>query len=134
MNKSLTLKIFLLIITNDLVDAVAQLFMKKGMNAEMGSLNLHHLFNFMVQTGSSGWVWFGIILSLLNFFLWIGVLSRIDLSTALPLSNVTYMLTPLVGMVFLHEIVTPVRWLGILLIVAGIHFISRSAQTALEPS
>lgn len=132
MNKStLTLKIFLLILANDLLDGAAQLFMKKGLvQAGMGTLGLHHLFSFVAQNSSSGFVWLGISLYALNFFLWIVVLSRVDLSIAMPLSNLTYLFTPFIAMFFLHETVNHLRWLGIVLIIAGIHFLSRSARPA----
>ena len=48
------------------------------------------------------------------------LLSWADLSYVLPITAVGYVLTAVVGALFLHENVTPVRWAATILIVAGI--------------
>jgi uncharacterized membrane protein len=47
------------------------------------------------------------------------LLSWADLSFVLPVTAIGYALSALAGKLFLNEIVTPVRWVGIGLIVAG---------------
>ena len=111
----LPLKIFLFIVANDLLDTTAQLLMKTG---------IHHLFNF----GNPHFFlfWIGVAIYLFNFFLWMKILSKIDLSVALPLASSSYILIPLAAVFFLHEFVSPIRWLGLVLIVLGIYFVSQS--------
>ena len=134
MNKSrLTLKIFLLIALNDVVDAIAQLFMKKGLvQTGMDSVTFANIAEFTARSASSWLVWLGIFVFALGFFIWIVVLYKIDLSIAMPVGSISYILVPLVAMVFLHERVGLVRWVGIFCIIVGIHFVSQSRKPAEE--
>ena len=124
----LPLKIFLLIVANDLLDTTAQLLMKKGLGlCDLNSIPsfFHHLFNFANLPIFLFWI--GLMIYLSNFFLWMKILSKIDLSVALPLASSSYILIPIAAVFFLHEFVKPTRWLGLVLIVTGIFFISKSA-------
>ena len=117
----LPLKILLLVITNDLLDTCAQLLMKKG---------VHHLFNFANHDFFLFWA--GVLIYLFNFFLWMTILAKIDLSVALPLAGSSYILVPIAAVFFLHEVVKPMRWLGLVLIVLGIYFISQSKPSPIK--
>ncbi|MBF0571408.1 MAG: EamA family transporter [Candidatus Omnitrophica bacterium] len=128
----LPVKIFLLIIANDLLDTLAQLLMKKGLGlCDLSSVASYfqHLFNFSNPHIFLFWIGLGIYLS--NFFLWMKVLSNTDLSVALPLASSSYILIPFAAVFFLHEFVKPIRWLGLVLIVFGIYFISKSKPSDL---
>lgn len=105
----LTFKIFSLIVLNDIVDTIAQLFMKKGLDG-----------------ASSLLLWAGIFIYALNFFIWIVILYKIDLSIAMPVGSTSYIFVPIVAIIFLGEEVSPIRWLGIVCIILGIHFVSKS--------
>ena len=129
----LTFKIFLLILLNDLGDSLAQFLMKKGLlqtGVEAGSWQ--GTIAFLAHNVSSPIIWMGIIVYALNFFLWIVILSRIDLSVAMPIGSTTYLIIPLLAMFFLKEQVTLTRWFGITLIVVGIYFVSQSVKPSLE--
>ena len=91
----ITLKIFLAIFLNDTIDALAQVLMKKGIVGEAVTFwGLHNLLSFVAQNVVSPLVIAGIILYALNFFLWIIILTTIDLSLAVPLGSTTYALIP----------------------------------------
>jgi drug/metabolite transporter (DMT)-like permease len=49
-----------------------------------------------------------------------------ELSQVVPLYSLSYVLIALIGQVFLGERVTPLRWIGILTIVAGVVVLLRS--------
>lgn len=125
--QSLTLKIFLAVVLNDLIDGLAQLLMKKGLvEPATFSFNFQNIFFFITHNAGSPLVWAGIFLYAFNFFLWIGILSRIDLSLAVPLGSTAYFVIPVLAVIFLHEKLPAMRWAGIFLIMAGIHFLSKS--------
>jgi drug/metabolite transporter (DMT)-like permease len=131
----LTLKIIALLVANDLLDSVAQIFMKKGLlTTGISSIGSANLIEFGFRSLSSPYLWLGLSIYIISFFLWIVVLARIELSIALPVSSVCYVLTPLFAVMFLHEKVSAVRWLGIFLIVAGIYFVSESKRKSMEAS
>ena len=104
---------------NDLLDTIAQIFIKKG---------IPHLFDF------SNPLFFlflaGLVIYLSNFFLWMYILSRVDLSVAVPLASISYILIPFAAIFFLHEFVSPLRWLGLACIILGIYFISQSKPSS----
>jgi drug/metabolite transporter (DMT)-like permease len=64
----------------------------------------------------------------LFFFLWLAVLSWEDLSVALPLQALNYVLVAFLAQFYLGEQVTPLRWAGIALVCVGVLLIARSSQ------
>ena len=125
--KKLTVSLFLLIMLTDLMESLTSFLMKKGVvPAELFPLSVSHVLHFIAVNAGSLLIWLGVLTYLLNFFLWMRVLSKLDLSVAVPLGSTSYVIVPLAAHFFLHEIVTPVRWFGIMLIIAGIYFVSQS--------
>jgi len=126
----LPLKVFIFVIINDLVDTSAQLLMKKGLGfTDLNSIIsfFSYLFNF--SNPNIFIFWIGLTLYISNFFLWMSILSKVDLSIALPLACMGYILIPIASVFFLHEHVVLTRWLGLILIVLGIYFISQSKSS-----
>jgi len=66
------------------------------------------------------------ILLLLGFFVcYSTALSWADLTYVLPATSMGYVLLALIAHFFLHEHITPTRWAGILLISAGVGFVTQ---------
>jgi len=125
----LTLTIFALIVLNDIGDTLAQLLMKLGLvQTGMSSVTLGNIVEFCSRNTCSILLWAGIIVQVLNFFIWIVVLYKIDLSIAMPVGSTSYVFIPLAAAFFLHEHVGLMRWVGIVLIILGIHFVSQSKK------
>ena len=72
------------------------------------------------------WVIVGMIMELAYFFLWLVVLSWADLSWALPMHAIEYILVALLALVLLGEEINTDRWIGIVLITAGVMFMVKS--------
>jgi uncharacterized membrane protein len=78
-------------------------------------------------------------LGVLLLILWLAsrmaLLSRADLSYVLPVTSIGYVLVAFAGRVLLHEQITPRRWTGIALIMAGVALVSvgTAPQTTGEP-
>ena len=136
MKKShLTLGILGLIILNDLIDTLAQVLMKKGLvQTGIDSVNFGNIAEFVVKNASSSFLWLGIFVFTLNFFVWIVILYKVDLSIAMPVGSFCYVFVPISAMLFLHEYISPIRWAGIICIILGIHFVAQSKKPAqVEP-
>ncbi len=73
----------------------------------------------------SGWVWLGIVFTLVSFYFWIRAVRALPLSVAFTLTNVTHVLIPLSCWVFLGEVITARRWAGIALVVTGLLVIAK---------
>lgn len=125
---------FIMIVATDIGESIAQTFMKTGLNTiGINNITLSNLGEFALKSAASVYVWLGLFVFILNFFIWITILSRIDLSVAFPVGSTSYILVPILAMIFLHETISPLRWVGIALIIIGIHFVAKSAQTKTIP-
>jgi len=74
------------------------------------------------------WVALGISLLMLWLFCHMTLLSWADLSYVLPVTSIGYVLSAFAGKLFLHEEISRWRWAGILLIVAGVTLVARTAS------
>jgi drug/metabolite transporter (DMT)-like permease len=70
-------------------------------------------------------VWWAIVLIIASFVSWLYVLRYIPLSVAYPLSRVVDVLVPLGCWLFLGERISPPRWCGIALVVAGLALVAK---------
>ncbi len=123
------LKIFLLIFLADVAESIADLFFKKStMTIGISNITLPNLFYFTSQLLTTHWLWIGVGVYLINFLLWIIALSKVDLSVAFPLGCTTYVIVPILSLIFLHEHVTLLQWLGIALIITGVFLVSKTTQ------
>ena len=78
------------------------------------------------------WVALGILLLLAFFAAYLSSLSWADLSYVVPATSLGYVLLALLAQLWLHENVTPRRWVGILLISGGVAVISRAPALTLK--
>lgn len=81
--------------------------------------------DFGVRGGDISWPWLvaGVLLLILWMLSRMTLLSWADLSFVEPVTAVGYVLTAFFGWYFLHEAVSGRRWLGTLLIFAGVAFV-----------
>jgi uncharacterized membrane protein len=70
----------------------------------------------------------GIAMLILALMVRLALLSVADLSFILPMTAIGYVLAALLGRVFLHEAVSPQRWLAVTLIFAGAALVSSTPQ------
>ena len=107
---------------------VGDLLLAKGMK-EMGDLsamNLRGMLNMAFQALTNPKLIIGTAMLAVFFFLWLAVLSWEDLSVALPMQALNYVLVAFLSQYFLHEVVTPMRWAGTVLVCIGVMLITRS--------
>jgi len=125
----LTFAVLALIIMTDIIESVAELFFKKGtLSTGIDNVTVDNVVLFMSKLLASSGFWTGLVLHATNFFLWAAVLSKVDLSVAFPTGSMSYIFVALLSVVFLGEHISAYRWGGIILIIIGIWFISRSTR------
>jgi drug/metabolite transporter (DMT)-like permease len=90
---------------------------------QAGSISLHHLQDVILAL-LNPWVAIGILLLLAFFATYMTALSWADLTYVLPATSLGYVLLALVAKFLLHEQVSPLRWMGIALITAGVGFVA----------
>jgi multidrug transporter EmrE-like cation transporter len=117
-----------LILTGVLLNAAAQIFLKLGMKA-IGefSFSLTAMIPAAVRVCLSPFIIAGMACYGISVVIWLLVLSRVDVTYAYPMLSVGYIATAFAGTILLGEIMTPFRWLGVLVICAGVVLITRTA-------
>ena len=114
---------WLQIALNAIIVTASELFLK------LGARDTAHLNRSFAWTGISGlaslWTWLGILFVILSLISWLYVLRRVPLSVAFPLSNVVHVLVPVTSWIFLNELISPRRWLGIALVLIGLIIVAK---------
>lgn len=128
--RNLTLKIFLFLIFIDILETFAQFCFKKSVFAANGFeiQTLHDILGFLIKILPSPYLWLGLICVLLIFTTWSTILSKIELSVAVPVCSFSYITVPLVSLIFLHEKISPLRWFGIFIILLGVVLVAVSSN------
>jgi drug/metabolite transporter (DMT)-like permease len=96
--------------------------LSRGMK-EIGNVSLHHVSELILAI-LNPWVALGVLLLLAFFASYMTALSWADLTYVLPATSLGYVVLALVAKFMLHEDVTSARWIGILLISAGVGFVA----------
>jgi drug/metabolite transporter (DMT)-like permease len=125
-----TLKILGFLVLTDFLETFTHLCFKKSALTENAFVvaKISDIFVFLQSVFSSPFLWLGLFSVLITFILWSSLLSKIDLSVAVPVCSFSYILVPLASMFFLHEEVSLFRWSGVVFILLGVVFVSLSAS------
>src|SRR5271165_7576175 len=99
---------------------------------QIGSISVHHLQG-VIFAVLNPWVAVGILFLLAFFATYMTALSWADLTYVLPATSLGYVLLALVARFVLHEYVSPLRWLGIVLITGGVGFIAGGPALTTHP-
>ena len=133
----LHLKTYLFIFLIVIFAPLGNTLLGKGMKS-VGQLEVFSpraLLETLIRIASSGYIWLGIA-SLLAFFVaYMLVLTWADYSYVQPASSFSYAVVAILSYWLLGEVVTPLRWLGILVICVGVLIVGRThPRTTQEPT
>jgi drug/metabolite transporter (DMT)-like permease len=118
----LNAKKYLVLLAVMLFSAVGDALLKRGMQ-DFGPVDLRRLPH-LVTALANPWVLAGIFCLAVFFASYLTALSWADLSYVLPATALGYVIVTLVGRYFLHENVSALRWLGVLLISCGVGWVT----------
>ena len=82
----------------------------------------------VLRTMFSPWVGLGIVLLILWLLSRMALLSWADLSYVLPVTSVGYVISAILGKYSFAEEISPARWAGVALIVAGTALVGRTQR------
>lgn len=107
---------------------IGDILLAKGMKelGDISAMNLRGILNVAIQALTTPKLIIGTAMLAVFFFLWLAVLSWEDLSVALPMQALNYVLVAFLSQYFLHESVTPLRWAGTVLVCVGVMLITKS--------
>jgi len=129
-------KTMLLMILAVTAGTVGDLLLAKGMKelGDLSTMNLRGIIEVTLRAMTEWKIVVGTTMLALFFFLWLAVLSWEDLSVALPLQALNYVLVALLAKYILHEHISPLRWAGIALVCIGVMLITKSSADTKQPT
>lgn len=86
----------------------------------------HFIANFMTLAFNP-WIVLSICGSFLSLGCWLIALTKLDISIAYPMVSLGYVITMIAGYYFFAETITPIKLVGVFLIVSGVYCLSRVA-------
>lgn len=100
-------------------------------------LGLRHAGNLLLESPRAylgaflnAWVGLGMSLFLVWMLAQMALLSWADLSYVVPMTSIGYALAAVAGKLFLGEVISAIRWLGVALIVLGVVLVSPTARSS----
>lgn len=107
---------------------IGDLLLASGMKelGDISAMNLKGILNVSLRALTTPKLVAGTAMLAVFFFLWLAVLSWEDLSVALPMQALNYILVAFLSQYFLHEMVSPLRWAGTVLVAIGVIMITKS--------
>jgi drug/metabolite transporter (DMT)-like permease len=123
------LKTMVIVLIAAALGGTGHVFLAKGMRpvGDLTEAPSHRLGGMVARAVSNPWLIFGVVLQASFFFIYLTLLSRADVSLVLPLTAVDYIVVAILAQYMLGELVTPARWAGMGLIVAGVGLLSRTS-------
>lgn len=122
-------KTFFIMLLAVTAGTIGDILLAKGMK-EMGdvsAMNMRGMLSAAYQALTTPKLVVGTAMLAIFFFLWLAVLSWEDLSVALPMQALNYVLVAFLAQYFLGETVSPLRWAGTVLVCVGVMMITRSS-------
>lgn len=116
---------FLLIFSSVFLNCLAQVFMRKGMLI-VGKLSLSCVLESLPVLIINVWLWLAFVCYGVSVILWMVVLSKVEVSLAYPLSSVGYVITLVIGYLFMNESLDIYKIFGIAVIMFGVALVSKS--------
>lgn len=114
---------YALIVGSLLFVTTGQLLQKLGANKASALPDRSHFIIRIFSVRETCWAIASLVIGII---LWLAVLYFMEVSKAFPFLSAGFILVMLVSHFYLKEIITPVRWLGVLLIVLGIALIAQT--------
>jgi len=119
------LKNLIMIMATVILNTAGQFMMKAGIN-KIGKIGLGNIMEAFQKVVTSWYVIGGFSSYALSAVLWILILSRAELSWAFPMVSLSYVITALLAPYLLNEPFSIQRFIGILVICAGVFLVSRT--------
>lgn len=119
---------FILLFSAVFMGACSQMMLKAGVDKlQPIVLKPENALPLLMQVTTSGFIIGGIMGYAISMMLWLVVLSKLDLGVAYPMVSTGYLITAIGGYYFFNEALTPLRIIGILVIMLGVYLVSRTA-------
>ncbi len=113
---------YLILLVVMLGASIGDALLSRGMR-QVGLVSPQHL-GLLLHALLNPWVLIGIVVLISFMGSYMTALSWADLTFVQPATAFGNVITAIIGRMWLHETISPLRWLGIALIVAGVGFVA----------
>jgi drug/metabolite transporter (DMT)-like permease len=130
-SRGLQKKTYVLLAFMVIFSSLGNVLLSRGMKqtGEIVDFSPAALVAVFVKTFTNGSIWLGILCLLIFFVSYLLLLSWADFSYVQPASAIGYAFVAVLGYFVLGEFISPMRWLGVLIICVGVALVGRT-----EPS
>ncbi len=122
--------LIIIFIVGILIGSLGGIVMKMGA-AQMGHVQvstLPQMVGYVFKLLSNPLSFTGLAMYFLAGVIWSYLLIKLDISFVQPILALTYVITPILAIFLLHEHVTLMRWLGIVIVICGVLVVARTAS------
>lgn len=123
------LKTLVVMLIAIIAGAIGDIFLTQGMKSsgDISAMTFRQIIATALGALTNWRLILGTALQAVYFGLWLAVLSWEDLSVALPLQALSYLVVAFLAQWYLGEQVTGMRWAGICLICVGVAMVTKSS-------
>ncbi len=127
-------KTYTLLASMVLFSSIGNVLLSKGMKqvGEIVDYSASGLSIVFLRIFMSGTIWLGVVSLLVFFVSYLLLLSWADFSFVQPVSSIGYAVVAVLSYFLLGEIISPIRWLGVLFICAGVALVSGTEPRTAE--
>ena len=121
-------KTMIIVLIAAVLGGTGHVFLAKGMRpvGDITEAPSDRVGGMVARALSNPWLIWGVVLQASFFFIYLVLLTREDVSLVLPLTAIDYIVVAVLAHYMIGEAVTPIRWAGMGLIVAGVGLLSRT--------
>ena len=122
------IKLLSILLAGLVCESAGVVLLKKGINriGDVNGYTASEIFRVIKSGLTSQQIWLGIFFEALFFIGLLVLMAKSDISFLWPLTGLSFVFATFAARWFLNEHVSPVRWVGVVLIVLGAGFISYS--------
>ena len=130
------IKLLSILLVGLLCESAGVVLLKKGINqiGDVHGYTAAEIFRVVRSGLTSQQIWLGIFFEALFFIGLLVLMAKSDISFLWPLTGLSFVFATFAARWFLDEHVSPVRWVGVILIVLGAGFISYSEHAGEKPA
>lgn len=108
-----------------LLGSLGQIFLRKGMK-EKSIVFSEGIIKNLIKIYANKFVIIGAMIYVTSTMIWIGLISKVELSYAYPMVSLNFVAIALLSKTFFNEPVSRIRWISIIIIVFGVSLLSIS--------
>ena len=128
-------KLLLILFIGLTFESTGIVFLKKGMNQlqKPTTINVSEIARVIKAAVTNAYILCGVFFQALFFICLLILMSESDITFLWPLTALTFVFSTVAAILFLHEKVSSIRWVGIVFIMIGAAFISYSEHVKPKP-